>query len=342
MKRLLVIVGILLIAAYVASAQINTNVLLYDATNGEAVTYHVDYYGEFKLIRRYDPGTFSPNWTHIVNVVSPSSSYLLYYNAANGAASIGKLDEAGAHHALREFAPGSFTTGWTHVVSYFDGFIFYTTQTGALAYVRLDSNLTPQTIKSYAAGAAQSGTAKNRLGRILTENPRAVVFNPGWTHLVSTYNGMLFYNSRTGQGEFGRFDTRTGEYTNMKLYAGGVFGPLTGGYALGWTHVVWSPTGILFYNERSSRVQIGRIDTTGEFTKINSYDAGAFATGWTHIANTRNGIFFYSSKDGFRLAVGRIDDKGLFTTVATNYVPPAYKGGTNYRPLTHLVEAVPR
>jgi hypothetical protein len=254
MKRLVLIIGILLTASHVASAQVNTNVLLYDVTNGEAVTYRIDYYGQFQLIRRFDPGAFLPNWTHIVNVVSASSSYLLFYNAANGAASLKRIDAAGAAQSLREFAPGSFTTGWTHVVSYFDGIIFYNTQTGALAYVRLDSNLTPQTIKSYAPGAPQSGKPTSRLGRILTENPRAVIFNPGWTHLVSTYNGMLFYNGRTGEGEFGRFDTRSGNYTVMKLYPGGVFGPLTGGYSQGWTHVVWSPTGILFYNAHSSRV----------------------------------------------------------------------------------------
>src|SRR5436190_17474586 len=130
MKCVLLIVGVLLIAHHVANAQINTNVLLYSATNGEAVAYRVDYYGQFKLIRRYDPGAFLPNWTHIVNVVSSSSSCVLYYNTANGAASIGKLDEAGMNHSLREFAPGSFTTGWTHVASYFDGIIFYNTQTG--------------------------------------------------------------------------------------------------------------------------------------------------------------------------------------------------------------------
>ena len=175
MKRLLLIVGVLLIATYAASAQVNTNVLLYNTTNGEGVAYRIDYYGQFKPTRRFDPGAFLPNWTHIVNFVSSSSSYLLYYNAANGAASIGKLDESGAHHPLREFAPGSFTTGWTHVVSYFDGVIFYNKQTGALAYVRLDSTLTPQTIKSYTAGAAQPGKTSTRLERILTENPEVVV-----------------------------------------------------------------------------------------------------------------------------------------------------------------------
>lgn len=341
MKRLLLIVVSLLIASYVASAQVNTNVLLYNAANGEAVAYRVDYYGEFKLIRRYDPGVFLPSWTHIVNVVTASSSYLLYYNAANGASSINKLDELGASHSLREFAPGSFTTGWTHVVSYFDGVVFYNEQTGALAYVRLDASLTPITIKSFPAINSQT-TANSRLGKILTTNPRRVTFNTGWTHLVATYNGMLFYNRLTGAGEFGKFDVRTGNYETLKLYQGGVFGPLTGGYAQGWTHVVWSPTGILFYNANNSRVLIGRIDTTGEFIKLNSYLSGALSTGWTYITNTRNGIFFYSNNDGYRLAVGRIDGKGLFTTVATSYVPPAYKGGTNYAPLTHLVEAVPR
>src|SRR5262249_27359585 len=157
----------------------------------EAYTYRVDNYGQFKLIKSYSAGSFG-NWTHIVNVVAPSSSYLLYYNSANGAASIGTVDASGTHHSVREFAPGTFTTGWTHVVSYSDRVVFYNEQTGALAYVRLDADLTPVTMKSYPAITSQTN-ANSRLGKILTTNPRSVTFNTGWTHLVATYNGILFY-----------------------------------------------------------------------------------------------------------------------------------------------------
>jgi hypothetical protein len=323
------------------AAQINTNVFVYGSSDGEGAVYRVDYYGQCNLLKAYLPKAFPPGWTNIVNIVSPSSSYVLFYNAANGAARLGKVDGAGTTSALRDLPAGSFSIGWTHLVSYFDGVLFYNSNNGSLAYGRLDANLTPFTVKSFPA-APSVLTGNNRLSKVLTTNPRITSFSDGWTQVVTTLNGVLFYNSRTGAGEFGRFDTKTGNYTFLNNYAAGLNGPLSGGYSQGWTHVVSSPNGILFYNANYGRALIGRIDPAGQFIKLNSYDAGALSTGWTHISNTRNGIFFYSSKYNSRFAVGRIDGLGLFTTTASDKVLPGNNLGTNYYPLSQILEVVPR
>jgi hypothetical protein len=278
-----------------------------------------------------------------VSIGAGSPSYIFFYSSNNGAGAIGIAEQSkqfrspiGDFSTLLTYPAGSFSTDWTDVVSYFDALIFYNSHTGQLAVVRFDSNFNPRTVKSYSAAA--SGTAPTtRLGRILTTNPRSA-FNAGWTHLVATYNGMLFYNRRTGTGEFGRFDPQTGSYTFLNTFAGGVFGPLTAGYAQGWTHVVSSPEGILFYNAHNGRVQIGRIDTAGQFIRLNSYDPGAFSAGFSHIIKTRNGIMYYGPNENGRIAVGHIDDKGLWvnTTSFLNF----YLAGGGDRGWTQVVEAI--
>ena len=100
-------------------------------------------------------------------------------------------------------------------------------------------------------------------------------------------------------------------HTTIKSYP-------AGGFAPGWTHIAYTPNGVLYYNSHTGAGAVGRIDcySNGNHVTIKSYPAGAFAPGWTNIVNTSNGILYYNSATGAG-AIGSIDGAGNHTTVAS-------------------------
>lgn len=100
-----------------------------------------------------------------------------------------------------------------------------------------------------------------------------------------------------------------------------------GSFATGWTTIVDTPNGLLYYNAQNGAGSVGRIDSTGNHVTIRSYPAGSFATGWTSIVSTPNGLLFYNAQTGAG-AIGRIDSAGNHTTLAT-YPNGAFALGWN-------------
>ena len=89
------------------------------------------------------------------------------------------------------------------------------------------------------------------------------------------------------------------DHATIKSYPNGAF-------ALGWTHIVSTPGGILYYNVETGAGAFGSLDGAGGHTTLKTYaPGGAFATGWTRIVSTPNGILFYNGQTGAG-AVGRI------------------------------------
>lgn len=91
----------------------------------------------------------------------------------------------------------------------------------------------------------------------------------GWTHTVETENGILYYNTLTGNGAVARIDS-AGNRSTIKSYPSGTF-------ATGWTHVENTSDGILWYNSQTGAATVGRIDGAGNYTAIKSYPAGSFS-----------------------------------------------------------------
>ncbi|MFO1429720.1 MAG: toll/interleukin-1 receptor domain-containing protein [Candidatus Competibacteraceae bacterium] len=119
----------------------------------------------------------------------------------------------------------------------------------------------------------------------------------GWTLIVDTPSGILWYNSQTGSGEFEQIDN-AGNRTLINSYPAGFF-------YTNWTNVVNTPDGILWYNSQTGSGEIGQIDDAGNYTTIKLYAAGSFSSGWTNVINTPNGILWYNSRTGSG-AFGRI------------------------------------
>jgi streptogramin lyase len=74
-------------------------------------------------------------------------------------------------------------------------------------------------------------------------------FSTGWTHAVDTPNGIFWYNSQTGAGAVGQFDS-SGNYTNTR--------GLT--FSAGWTAVISTPEGLVWYNAKTGSAVIGRLE----------------------------------------------------------------------------------
>jgi hypothetical protein len=111
---------------------------------------------------------------------------------------------------------------------------FYQGRNGEAVVFQKDADGKIQLIKCYAAGA----------------------FASGWTHIVSTPNGVLFYNSANGSGVVGRFD-ETGRFVNLKSYA----------FAAGWATIRYSDGVIEFRNDKTGATAIGQIETDGTYVK---------------------------------------------------------------------------
>jgi hypothetical protein len=128
-------------------------------------------------------------------------------------------------------------------------------------------------------------------------------FGTGWTHIVSTQNGLLFYASGNGMGAVGDWDY---------VYApcsGWCFPTITdvrhktlswfpaGSFATGWSTIVETGSGVLFYR-KSDGLQVmvdvlidGRVATRG-------HSFGTIKAGYTAAVNLGTGIFFYDSSTG--------------------------------------------
>jgi hypothetical protein len=167
---------------------------------------------------------------------------------------------------------------WTHVVRDGDLLLKYRSSTGEAA---VEQAGTHATLREYPAGS----------------------FATGWTDIVDTPNGILYYNRDAGKGAVGRLDA-SGNHTTLQQY---------NNFSRGWTNVVGTPNGILFYNRSTGSGAVGRIDGSGNFTTVKSYPAGAFAPGWTSVHYSSRGIEYRNDSTG-ATAVGYIDDNGNHIT----------------------------
>jgi len=109
-------------------------------------------------------------------------------------------------------------------------------------------------------------------------------FSTGWTHIVNTPNGILYYKTASGASAFGRFDS-SGKHTTIKSF----------NFSAGWTTIITIPAGILFYNAKSGAAAVERIDTAGNNTTVKTFD---FMAGWTNIVNTSKEVLFYNAQTG--------------------------------------------
>ena len=125
-----------------------------------------------------------------------------------------------------------------------------------------------------------------------------------WTHTAHIRDLTLEYNAADGSADV----IRNGEV--IRTYPPGDF-------AAGWTNIVPTPHGTLFYNSQTGHGAVVRFDDNGNGSTIKAYPSPgspAFAKGWTDITRTNQGIEFKNANTGAQ-ALGEIDSAGNFRTI---------------------------
>jgi hypothetical protein len=98
-------------------------------------------------------------------------------------------------------------------------------------------------------------------------------FGTSWTHIVSTGNGVFFYNTADGSALFGRFNT-SGSFTTLKTYPAYYF-------PTAWTHIVATPDGTFFYSRTRGWAALGVFDFVGNITW--PYASSTFTKGYSSV-----------------------------------------------------------
>lgn len=112
-------------------------------------------------------------------------------------------------------------------------------------------------------------------------------FSTGWTHSVSTPNGVIWYNATTGDGACGRV-MPDGSHATVRS--------MPQAFSKGWTHVLKTRWGVLWYNAGTGAGALGRVTPDCSHETIASISD--FSTGWTHIVETPSGILYYNAGTG--------------------------------------------
>jgi hypothetical protein len=153
----------------------------------------------------------------------------------------------------------------------------------------------PQTGMNTPAFRSPSQDIGKKLGAIASA--RAI-------HLVRIGNMVLEYNSVDGSAVMKGSDGAV-----LRTYS-------AGGFAPGWTQIVWTQHGTLFYNSRTGVGSVVRFDDSGNGNTIKTYPSPgspSFARGWTSITLTADGLLFKNAATG-ETTLGEIDSRGNFRT----------------------------
>lgn len=256
--------------------------LIYNMNDGSEATGFVDNAtASFKQLAGFDPGTV-PQWT----TVAQSSNDVLYYNAHSGVLQLGVVDAGGTPRLVQNFG-ATFGRGWTHIVAHKAYWFFYNQVTGLAA-----------------VGNFQNGQFR--------QYNTWTGFSPGWTSIVSTPNGLVFYNASNGTGAVGDWRIVSGgtgfgyvvrvDFLQLSSYPAGHL-------STGWTHIVNTNNGVMFYNAANGLTVMTDILTNGTIsTRGNSVQT--IRAGWTAITADNQSIMFYDSSTG-DVSIGRIRGFGV-------------------------------
>jgi M6 family metalloprotease-like protein len=266
-------------------APISRKILAYNESGGSAATGIINSSdASFTTLQHYT-GTLSP-WTHVVG----GATDVLFYNSRDGNAAIGQVDAAGNFTTTRNLGVGYFVPSWTHIVFHKGYYLFYNSGTGAAVI----GNFQSEGFRPYNS---------------------VLSFSTGWTNIVSTENGLLFYNATSGSGAVGdwtfvKSGTGFGTISKVNFNRLQLYGP--GSFLTGWTHVVNTSNGVLFYCSANGRQVMTELQSDGSVTTRGGTEQ-TIAMGWSSIVSANDDILFYNSTSG-DVAIGGIRKPSVFGT----------------------------
>lgn len=293
------------------------NILIYSESSGSAVTGYVDDpTAAFNQQKGY-PGAFGA-WTNVV----PGGAGVLFYNSVSGALALGEVYGDGTYQLLDNLG-ATFSKGWSSVVYHKGYWFFYSQRTG-----------------NAIVGNFQNGQFHQYNGW--------TTFATGWTNIVDTPNGLLFYNAFNGSaavGDWSYVSAGTGFGTIVKVNFV-QHSSYPDGLSTGWTHIVNTNNGVLFYNSASGLEVMVDVLASGVIsTRLAT--VATIAKGYTAIAADNQNIMFYNGASG-DVAIGAIRNFGAGAEEPE--LPQLIAGSLEIRSLypaqfqsgwTHLLATVP-
>lgn len=246
-------------------------------------------------------------WTHVVGAGSDT----VFYNSYTGSVAVGTVDAAGVYHNELSFGYGYFMRGWDTIVMHRGYLFFYDKETGYAVVGRFVNGA----FKAYGVWST---------------------FRPGWTHIVSTGQGLLFYDAASGAGAVGDwtygyggsepfFDIVRIDFVNRSEPS---FSP-------GWTHIVDTGAGVLFYDAASGAEVMTDVNGDGSVT-TRSLTAQTIRPGYTSVTAIDNDVLFYDSASG-DVAIGGVP---LFDRAGGSLVIRAVYPGYFSPGWSHIVKTV--
>ena len=209
------------------------------------------------------------------SIVVAGGADILFYDAKTGHAALGQVDAGGAFKTTQPIPDGQIGPGWTHITFHKGFYLFYNTDNGFGAV----GNMTRDGFHTYNTWRGSLSTR--------------------WSQITSTPNGLLFYNKESGSGvvadwSFARSGVGFGQITqvnlnNLKSYPGG--------FDKGWTHVVNTNRGVLFYCEGNGRTVMVDVDTDGTVT-TRSRSEKTIPTGYDSILSQNDDVLLYDKESG--------------------------------------------
>lgn len=255
--------------------------LFYASYDGSAATGRINESYLHESLTDYPAESFSTEWSTIVRL----GSDIFYYNYDTGLAAIGHVDAVGNHHTTRVFPVGFFGRNWTHIVAHGGNVFFYNQSNGVAAMGRFTG---PHGFTQYGV---QYG------------------FSLWWTHILSAQGRLFFYNSNTGISAVGVLDEfyEAGEGFVRHLREIRFRQINWQQLSRGWSHVVETNDGILFYNADMGHYAVGDLDAAGALiTRAPStspsgrplWSYSNLGPRWTHIERVKGTILFYDANSG--------------------------------------------
>lgn len=244
--------------------------------------------------------------THVV----ATDKHIFFFNAYDRSGFAGTVNtSSGQFFRTQSFGAGAFSP-WTHIVDTKYGMFFYNRADGTVAMVNVQANgtlnqtdgkvrylaagydqvvvqgadvlLYNNTSGSYALGLVDS--AGKYVNTPLTSC--AAKLSPGYKKIVVSNDSFFFYNPDNGAAAVARIGR---SIYQVSLCIGQLSVKQTyGAYMLfypGWTNLVPTTNGLLFYSQNNRSGAIGHFASDGSFVQTESFGEGAFGF-WTQIVTT--------------------------------------------------------
>jgi hypothetical protein len=251
-------------------------VFAYSEKYGSAATGQINPDATLTTFRDYDSGQFG-GWSHVVGC----GSEILFYDKTSGTMALGHVDLAGDFHTTM-FRSAYFIPGWDTIVIHNGYLLFYDKESGYAVAGRFDNDA----FRPYGYWPS---------------------LGANFTHIVSTAQGLLFYNADNG-------DAVRRDWTYASVPTGGPFFQIVGvgleskptkpWIAAGWTHIVDSGDGVLFYNASNGYNVMTDLYSDGTLS-TRFATARIIQSGYTSVVAGNHNVLFYDTANG-DVAIGAV------------------------------------